>query len=88
MYQLDHTLHILSRPHPLTCHYCVVLDGPSYNHDCIVERSLRLFNKLLCSPSQDQRASLSLRATSEDVVPGEDDMKCVDMVQGRRVAAH
>ena len=65
-------LNYIDHTHSLTRHHCIILDGPPYNHDGIVERSLRLFNKLLCSSSQDQCASLSLRATSEDVVSGEE----------------
>ena len=59
-------------PFPLslpTCHNCVILYGPSHDHDGVVKRSLRLFDELLRPSTKDQSTSLGLGTACEDVVP-------------------
>lgn len=45
------------------------LDCSSDYHDGIMQGPFRLFHELLCTPSQDYRASLCLRAACEEVIP-------------------
>lgn len=45
------------------------LDGPSDNHDGIMQGPLCLLHKLLSATTEDDGASLSLGAASEEIVP-------------------
>jgi len=55
-----------------TCDNGVVLDGPAYYHDGVMQRPLSLFYELLCATTQHNCARLSLDTASEDVVPAID----------------
>lgn len=45
------------------------LDGPPDNHDGIVQGPLCLLHKLLSTTTEEDGASLSLGAASEEIVP-------------------
>lgn len=45
------------------------LDGPSDNHDGIVQGPLCLLHELLSTTTEDDGTSLSLGAASEEIVP-------------------
>ena len=45
----------------------IVLDGPTNDHDSVVQRSLRLFHELLGSSTKDQGAGLTLGHAGEEV---------------------
>lgn len=53
------------------------LDGSAYDHDGIVQRSLRLLCELFCPSPQDDGARLCLRAALKEVVPTRAHEPCV-----------
>lgn len=50
------------------------LDGSAYDHDGIMQRSLRLLCELFRPAPQDDGARLCLRAAFEEVIPADTDM--------------
>ena len=52
-----------------TSHDRVVLDRPSHNHDGVMQRTFRLFDKLLRPTSHDDGAGARPRAAREEVEP-------------------
>jgi len=50
-----------------TSHYGVIFDGPSNDHNGIMQRSLSLLKELLSASSHDECAGLSFRATFEQI---------------------
>lgn len=50
------------------------LDGPAYDHDGIMQRSLRFLCELFCSAPQDDGARLCLRAALKEVIPTDTEM--------------
>lgn len=61
------------------------LDGSAYDHDGVMQRSLRLLCELLCPAPQDDGARLCLWTALKEVIPTDTDVMAVS---GQRVATH